>query len=127
MDASSVVTCKALSLACWRTTGEASSIGVPLRFLSTKKIKGTMNREDLERLRKGQQMLNDIDARKSMIEDLNQGIENKDTIKNAVMFVSADYEIRVAMTKEAAVDVMQVVLEKYKQELVELEKQFEEL
>ena len=32
MDASQVVTCKALSLACWRTTGEASSIGVPLRF-----------------------------------------------------------------------------------------------
>ena len=69
----------------------------------------------------------DIDARKSMIEDLEQGIENKDTIKNAVMFVSAAYEIRVAMTNEAAVDVMQVVLEKYKQELVELEKQFEEL
>ena len=86
-----------------------------------------MNREDLERFRKGQQMLNDIDAHKSMIEYLKQGIENKDTIKNAVMFVSADYEIRVAMTKEAAVDVMQVVLEKYKQELVELEKQFEEL
>ena len=86
-----------------------------------------MNREDLERLRKGQQILNDIDARKSMIEDLKQGIEDKDTIKNAVMFVSASYEIRVAMTKEAAVDVMQVVLEKYKQELVELERQFEEL
>ena len=32
MDASQVVTCKALSLACWRITGEASSIGVPLRF-----------------------------------------------------------------------------------------------
>ena len=86
-----------------------------------------MNREDLERFRKGQQLLNDIDARKSMIEELEQGIENKDTIKNAVMFVSADYEIRVAMTKEAAVDVMQVVLEKYNQELIELEKQFEEL
>ena len=42
MDASQVVTCKALSLAYWRITGEASSIGVPLRFLSTKKIKGTM-------------------------------------------------------------------------------------
>ena len=74
-----------------------------------------------------QQMLNDIDARKSMIEDLKQGIEDKDSIKNAVMFVSAAYEIRVAMTKEAAVDVMQVVLEKCKQELVELEKQFDEL
>ena len=43
MDASQVVTCKALSLAYWRITGEASSIGVPLRFLSTKKIKETMN------------------------------------------------------------------------------------
>ena len=74
-----------------------------------------------------QQMLNDIDARKSMIEDLKQGIEDKDSIKNAVMFVSAAYEIRVAMTKEAAVDVMQVVLEKCKQEFVELEKQFDEL
>ena len=99
--------------------------GMPLFFIP--KFKGTMNIEDLERLRKGQQMLNDIDAHKSMIEDLKQGIENKDTIKNAVMFVSASYEIRVTMTKEAAVDVMQVVLEKYKQELVELEKQFEEL
>ena len=37
MDASQAVTCKALSLAYWRTTGEASSIGVPFRFLSTKK------------------------------------------------------------------------------------------
>lgn len=86
-----------------------------------------MNREDLERLRKGQQILNDIDARKSMIEDLKQGIENKDTIKSAVMFVSAAYEIRVAMTNETAVDVMQVVLNKYKQELTELERQFEKL
>ena len=42
------VTCKALSLAYWRTTGEASSIGVPLRFLSTKKIKGTMTIEELK-------------------------------------------------------------------------------
>jgi hypothetical protein len=42
MDASQVVTCKALSLACWRITGEASSIGVPLRFLSTKKITSIM-------------------------------------------------------------------------------------
>ena len=41
-DVPQVVTCKALSLAYWRTTGEASSIGVPLRFLSMKKIKGTM-------------------------------------------------------------------------------------
>ena len=32
MAASQDATCKALSLACWRTTGEASSIGVPLRF-----------------------------------------------------------------------------------------------
>ena len=46
MDASQVVTCKALSLAYWRITGEASSIGVPLRFLSRKKIKGTMAREE---------------------------------------------------------------------------------
>ena len=35
MDASQVVTCKALSLAYWRTTGEASSIGVPLFLLTT--------------------------------------------------------------------------------------------
>ena len=35
MDASQVVTCKALSLAYWRTTGEASSIGVPLFLLKT--------------------------------------------------------------------------------------------
>jgi hypothetical protein len=48
MDASQVVTCKALSLAYWRITGEASSIGVPLRFLSTKKIKGTMKYEEIE-------------------------------------------------------------------------------
>jgi len=40
-----VVTCKALSLVCWRITGEASSIGVPLRFLSTKKIKGIMDKK----------------------------------------------------------------------------------
>lgn len=86
-----------------------------------------MNREDLERLRKGQQILNDIDAYKSMIEDLKQGIENKDTIKNAVMFVSAAYEIRVAMTNEVAFDVMQIVLEKCKKELANLERQFEEL
>ena len=38
MDASSVVTCKALSLACWRTTGEASLSGyLSAFFLETKK------------------------------------------------------------------------------------------
>ena len=44
MDASSVVTCKALSLACWRTTGEASLSGCLSAFLETKKIKGTMKK-----------------------------------------------------------------------------------
>ena len=39
MDASQVVTCKALSLACWRITEEAPSIGVPLRFLINEEIK----------------------------------------------------------------------------------------
>ena len=86
-----------------------------------------MNREDLERLRKGQQILNDIDARKFMIDDLKEAIEDKESIKNAVMFVSGARDTRVAMTKEAAIDVMQVVLAKYEQELAELQKQFEDL
>ena len=86
-----------------------------------------MNKEDLERLRKGQQILNDIDARKFMIDDLKEAIEDKESIKNAVMFVSGARETRVAMTKEAAIDVMQVVLTKYEHELAELQKQFEEL
>jgi hypothetical protein len=46
-----------LSLACWRITGEASSIGVPLRFLSTKKIKGTMEQPDIINLLKDKQGL----------------------------------------------------------------------
>ena len=49
MDASSVVTCKALSLACWRITGEASSTtGCLSAFLETKKIKGTMKYDEIE-------------------------------------------------------------------------------
>jgi hypothetical protein len=45
MDASQVVTYKALSLACWRTTGEASLSGCLSVFLETKKIKRTMKKE----------------------------------------------------------------------------------
>ncbi len=86
-----------------------------------------MTQEEIERLKKGQQILNDIDARKYMIDDLKEAIEDKESIKNAVMFVSGACETRVAMTKEAAVDVMQVVLAKYEQELAELQKQFEDL
>ena len=86
-----------------------------------------MTQEEIERLKKGQQILNDIDARKYMIDDLKEAIEDKESIKNAVMFVSGVRETRVAMTKEAAVDVMQVVLAKYEQELAELKKQFEDL
>ena len=86
-----------------------------------------MTQEEIERLKKGQQILNDIDARKYMIDDLKEAIEDKESIKNAVMFVSGAHETRVAMTKEAAVDVMQVVLAKYEQELAELQKQFEDL
>ena len=84
-----------------------------------------MTQEEIERLKKGQQILNDIDARKFMIDDLKEAIEDKENIKNAVMFVSGAHETRVAMTKEAAIDVMQVVLTKYEQELAELQKQFE--
>ena len=41
MDASQVVTCKALSLASWRTIRRGIIYdGVPLRFYKTKKIKG---------------------------------------------------------------------------------------
>ena len=86
-----------------------------------------MTQEEIERLKKGQQILNDIDARKYMIDDLKEAIEDKENIKNAVMFFSGARETRVAMTKEAAVDVMQVVLAKYEQELAELQKQFEDL
>ena len=86
-----------------------------------------MTQEEIERLKKGQQILNDIDARKYMIDDLKEAIEDKESINNAVMFVSGAHETRVAMTKEAAIDVMQVVLAKYEQELAELQKQFEDL
>jgi hypothetical protein len=86
-----------------------------------------MTQEEIERLKKGQQILNDIDARKYMIDDLKEAIEDKESINNAVMFVSGARETRVAMTKEAAIDVMQVVLAKYEQELAELQKQFEDL
>ena len=86
-----------------------------------------MTQEEIERLKKGQQILNDIDACKYMIDDLKEAIEDKESIKSAVMFVSGAHETRVSMTKDAAVDVMQVVLAKYEQELAELQKLFENL
>ena len=48
MDASQVVTCKALSLACWRTMERHHLSGCLSAFLETKKIKGTMKYDEIE-------------------------------------------------------------------------------
>ena len=85
-----------------------------------------MTIEEFERLKEGQRLLDNISGYKSLIEDIEQGLENKDQIEKGVMFTDGE-KLRIPLTKEMVLNTIEMALKDYRANLARLEKEFEEL
>jgi hypothetical protein len=86
-----------------------------------------MNKEELERLQRGKEIIYDIDRAKSTIEIVNNLLAEKN-IKEGMMVVSTGYESTlVPLTQELCGILLKVVYHALKHDIKELKKEFEEL
>ena len=85
-----------------------------------------MKIEEFERLKEGQRLLDNISGYKAMIEDIEQGLENKDQIEKGVLFTDGE-KLRIPLTKEVVFNTIEMALKDYRANVARLEKEFEEL
>jgi hypothetical protein len=86
-----------------------------------------MNKEELERLQRGKEIIYDIDRAKSTIEIVNNLIA-ENNIKEGMMVVSTGYNsTRVPLLPELCGKLLKVVYHALNDDIIELEKEFEEL
>ena len=85
-----------------------------------------MKIEEFKRLKEGQRLLDNISGYKSLIEDIEQGLENKDQIEKGVLFTDGE-KLRIPLTKEVVLNTIEMALKDYRASVARLEKEFEEL
>ena len=85
-----------------------------------------MKIEEFERLKEGQRLLDNISGYKALIEDIEQGLENKDQIEKGVLFTDGE-KLRIPLTKEVVLNTIEIALKDYRANVARLEKEFEEL
>ena len=85
-----------------------------------------MEIEEFKRMKEGQRLLDNISGYKSLIEDIEQGLENKDQIEKGVLFTDGE-KLRIPLTKEVVLNTIEMALKDYRASVARLEKEFEEL
>lgn len=85
-----------------------------------------MKKEELERLETAQKMQDSIERFRKLVKNFEE-LASKDITK-VVLFVNCGHseQLSIGLQKDVAVDAMQTLLEKYKQKLEKLEKQFDD-
>lgn len=86
-----------------------------------------MNKEEFKRLEKGKEIIYDIERAKSTIEIVNN-LLSENNIKEGMMVVSNGYESkRVPLTRELCGTLLKCVYHALNDDIIKLEKEFEEL
>lgn len=88
-----------------------------------------MTREEFEKLcNEGKKLLDLIDGTKLFIDEIENGLSEKEAIINGVMYFDiSEGKIRVPITKDLVITALKSTLEKEKIILSDAEKQFSEL
>jgi len=86
-----------------------------------------MKVEDLEKLKKGAQLIDDINSRKWLIEDTEKAMEDCQQINGGMLYTEGENKIRIPLSKEATLKAMEMTITEQKAIIARLEKEFEEL
>lgn len=86
-----------------------------------------MKVEELEKLKKGAQLLDDINSRKCLIEDTEKAMEDCRQIYGGMLYTEGENKIRMPLSKEVTLKAMEMAIAEHKATIARLEKEFEEL
>ena len=86
-----------------------------------------MRLEDIEKLEKAKEVLENIRTYKSATEDLEQYMQGVESIEGGTLYTEGEDKTRVRLSNELTIKVLHEVLEEYKSTVARLEKEFEEL
>lgn len=86
-----------------------------------------MKVEELERLKKGAQLMDDINSRKAFLEDTEKAMEDCRQIYGGMLYTEGENKIRMPLSKEVTLKAMETAIAEHKATIARLEKEFEEL
>ena len=86
-----------------------------------------MKVEELEKLKKGAQLIDDINSRKCLIEDTEKAMEDCRQIYGGMLYTEGENKIRMPLSKEITLKAMEMAIAEHKATVTRLEKEFEEL
>ena len=86
-----------------------------------------MKVEELEKLKKGARLMDDINSRKAFIEDTENAMKEISQISGGMLYTEGENKIRMPLSKEITLKTMEIAIAEHKATIERLEKEFEEL
>lgn len=86
-----------------------------------------MKVEELEKLKKGAQLMDEINSYKFLIEDTEKAMKDSEQIAGGMLYTEGKNKIRMPLSKEVTLKVMEMAIAEHKATIARLEKEFEEL
>ena len=86
-----------------------------------------MKVEELEKLKKGAQLMDEINSYKFLIEDTEKAMNDSEQIAGGMLYTEGKNKIRMPLSKEVTLKAMEMAIAEHKDTIARLEKEFEEL
>lgn len=86
-----------------------------------------MKVEELEKLKKGAQLMDEINSYKFLIEDTEKAMKDSEQIAGGMLYTEGENKIRMPLSKEVTLKAMEMAIAENKATIARLEKEFEEL
>lgn len=86
-----------------------------------------MTIEELEKLKKGAQLMDEINSHKWLIEDTEKAMKDSEQIAGGMLYTEGENKIRIPLSKEVTLKAIEVSIAEHKATIARLEKEFEEL
>ncbi len=86
-----------------------------------------MKVEDLGKLKKGVQLMDDINSRKAFVEYTENAMKETSQICGGTLYTEGENKIWVPLSKEITLKAMETAIAEHKVTIARLEKEFEEL
>ena len=86
-----------------------------------------MKIEELEKLKKGAQLMDEINSYKFFIENTEKAMKDSEQIVSGILYTEGENKIRMPLSKEVTLKAIEVAIAEHKANIARLEKEISDL